>query len=68
MIFTDSLGAALALSAAGAVFAASERSGVDPFLAVFVILLVSYLAVSPVVALIASDSSSGWSTVAQANV
>ncbi len=32
----DSLGAALSLSAAGAVFAASERSGVDPFLAVFV--------------------------------
>ena len=31
----DSLGAALALSLAGAVFAASERAGVDPFLAVF---------------------------------
>jgi MFS family permease len=31
----DSLGAALALSLAGAVFAASERAGIDPFLAVF---------------------------------
>jgi MFS family permease len=31
----DSLGAAVALAAAGAVFAASQRSGVDPFLAVF---------------------------------
>ena len=31
----DSLGAALALSLAGAVFAASERADVDPFLAVF---------------------------------
>lgn len=31
----DSLGAALALSLAGAVFAVSERTGADPFLAVF---------------------------------
>jgi MFS family permease len=31
----DSLGAALALSSAGAVFALTERSGGDPFLAVF---------------------------------
>ncbi len=31
----DSLGAALALATAGAVFAAAERSDVDPFLAVF---------------------------------
>jgi hypothetical protein len=31
----DSLGAALALSSAGAVFALAERSGGDPFLAVF---------------------------------
>lgn len=33
----DSLGAALALSVAGAAFAATERQGADPFLAVFVI-------------------------------
>jgi hypothetical protein len=31
----DSLGAALALSLSGAVFAAAERADVDPFLAVF---------------------------------
>ncbi|UFN43295.1 MFS transporter [Nocardioides okcheonensis] len=31
----DSLGAAIALSAAGAVFATSDRAGLDPFLAVF---------------------------------
>ena len=37
----DSLGAALALSLAGAVFAASERSGVEPFLAVFTMAAVA---------------------------
>ena len=31
----DSLGAALGLSVAGAVFATADRSGIDPFLAVF---------------------------------
>ena len=31
----DSLGAALALSLAGALFAVTERTGADPFLAVF---------------------------------
>jgi MFS family permease len=36
----DSLGAALALSVAGAAFAAAERGGTDPFLAVFTLAAV----------------------------
>ena len=35
LTIADSLGAALALSMAGAVFAAAQRSDIDPFLAVF---------------------------------
>ncbi|KRF37906.1 hypothetical protein ASG94_08295 [Nocardioides sp. Soil805] len=37
LTIADSLGAALALSVSGVVFAASERAGTDPFLAVFVL-------------------------------
>lgn len=37
LTIADSLGAALALSVSGVVFAASERAGSDPFLAVFVL-------------------------------
>ena len=37
LTIADSLGAALALSVSGVVFAAAERSGHDPFLAVFVL-------------------------------
>lgn len=37
LTIADSLGAALALSLSGVVFAASERAGQDPFLAVFVL-------------------------------
>lgn len=37
LTIADSLGAALALSVSGVVFAASERAGQDPFLAVFVL-------------------------------
>jgi MFS family permease len=37
LTIADSLGAALALSVSGVVFAASERGGQDPFLAVFVL-------------------------------
>ena len=37
----DSLGAALALSVAGAAFAASERQDVDPFLTVFALAAVT---------------------------
>ena len=35
LTIADSLGAALALSVSGVVFAAAERAGQDPFLAVF---------------------------------
>lgn len=37
LTIADSLGAALALSVSGVVFAASQRAGQDPFLAVFVL-------------------------------